>query len=141
MCSKCDGGIYCAYCGDYIPSYNKFYIDDLDGPICENCYDYECSDDILTEERHLTTNMSYIRWLIGFDDSNNPIYHDIILSVYEPNDNDVYLSIFNAPHRRQSNYSIVDYITLDDVKDIEAFKDIFEIDGEIEDVINEYSQS
>ena len=142
MCSRCDGGVYCTYCGDYIPSYNKFYVDELDGPICESCYDYECTDDDLTEERHLTNNMTYIRWLIGYDSFDDPIYHDITLSVYEPEQNDAYLRIFkNAPHRRQKGYSFVNYITLDDVIDIEAFKDIFEIDGEIEDVVNQYSQS
>ena len=141
LCDSCDMGICCAYCGDYISKRNCFYIDDFDNPICENCLEYECGIDDLTEDSHLISNLIYIKWKIGEDERGEPIFFNNGFSTYLPEYNDSYKNIFkNPPKTYKHNYCINYYITTDDIIDRNQFKDIFMLDDTIDNVIAEYMQ-
>ena len=124
MCFRCDNSRYCAYCGEYISNRELYYIDDLEDPICYGCYEYECSVDDLTNEVHLTSNMSYIYF--RFDDGS--FSHDS-MCVYMPEDNDAYLNCFSGrPLVYHENYIYRQYITKDMVINKDMFSCIFDID-------------
>ena len=140
FCERCEKGLVCACCGDYIRNGDERYdIEDFDGPICQDCMEYECGLDDITEETHLNNNLSYVRWLIGYNENDKPIFWDFGINVYEPQDNEEYKQIFHEPpHFLKDGYRLIDYITLDDVKDYDAFEDLFNLDDTVDNIMMEY---
>lgn len=141
VCHDCEPGYYCVCCGDYIyDTRSMVWISDYDSPICESCYEKECAPDDLTEETHAFHNMETLRWMLGYDSTGRPIYYGRYLNVYDFNC-DAYDAIFNhGPHWESKYHSYVNYITLNDVKDMEAFNDLFGIwkDEEINQIYSDY---
>lgn len=140
MCIKCDNGTYCACCGDYLPKNYFYYIDDLDDPICEECFETECVVDDLTGYSHLAQHCDCLHWLIGYDDNNNPIYYDNVIYVYDPDNNPEYFKVFNnKPSIDKHLWDVKYYITLDDVIDKDRFAEIFDLNSSIVDTIADYT--
>ena len=135
MCSDCDSGKFCVYCGALIRGEDYGYVDDIEGPLCLTCYYEECGDDDLSGARYLIDDLTPIYWVVDFDENNEPIRGVDDCSVfyhfygYLPNmDNCYYSKIFkNNPKLYKDNWTIYHYITLDDVIDLEAFLDLFNL--------------
>ena len=116
FCSRCDSVLTCACCGG--PLYdedNIYWIDDYDAPYCYDCWCEQTTMDDLTEESHLTDDMTEIRLMLGYDKYENPLfYNGKILMVYEPQYNWSYQEIFNAePKRIKDGWCAYDCVTID----------------------------
>lgn len=122
LCLRCDHVRLCACCGEVLSDDNSYYVDDVDDYYCESCWCDNCSTDSLTEEAHLTENMTEIQVLLGFDENQEPVFHDDIhLWVYDPANNWDYQNMFNGmPKEIEVNKwyrHTTNYVTLDMVCD------------------------
>ena len=142
MCIQCDNGRYCAICGSFICGDEYTYIDEVEGPICFTCYDDECNYDDLTGEKHLIDNLTPIYWCMGYDEDHHPIFYkdkyNYSFYCYDPEFNYIYKQVFSCtPHRYKDGYVVYDYITLDDVKNMDAFMDVFHLSVDPKEIIVE----
>lgn len=123
MCDYCDSVQICSCCGDPIYDESEMYwIDDRDGPICEGCWCDECTRDNFNEdETHLTSNMTEIWLLLGYDFENKPVFHDNIAYTFEPeyscsNFRDVFPNGYNTMQYKDGWFSSTrHYVTIGDI--------------------------
>lgn len=141
FCENCDPFTHCSCCGNYMKEEDGYYIEDYDSLICPECLDYECGIDDLTDETHLSINLNYIEWLIGYDKNNDPIFYDGGIYVYLPKENYKYQALFsNLPKTIKRHYTYHQYITTDDIIDKNEFEEVFRLDDNIENIIIEYTE-
>ena len=129
FCSDCEQGEYCARCGHWIGG-DEYWVDELEGPLCEECYEDEASYDSLTEEPHLIDNMEEIYLKVGEDDDDRFIFSDYAIFVYEPQDNSDFERIFGIdyPYCIKNEYgSKVLYVDADEVRDREYVEELFNV--------------
>ena len=126
FCTSCEMGYYCARCGEWITS-SPIFIEDYDEPICEGCYEYEVSCDDLTDEPHISENMTSI-WLAIGEENGVPKLLDTPIQVYYPTENDGFKASFDveAPHQYVSTpWRAYTYVTLDEARDKDYVLDVY----------------
>lgn len=139
VCDDCYPSTHCSCCGDRLEPGEIYWVDDC--PLCEGCYDNNTAEDSLTGESHMADGCQFtnVYWKIGEDEYGRPVYYDDYISVYELEDSDAYFDIFkNEPRREKRDWFYYDYVTLDDVIDMDKFKRVFEIYCDIQSIVDEY---
>lgn len=137
MCSNCDRGIVCGCCGAYIYDSDEVYwVDDNDEPLCYNCWCDETSMDDITEETHMTNNMTEVWLLLGYDRDKEPVwYRDKSLNIYEPFYSHEFLEVFtDTPNDCKIGWDRRYYVTTDMIKDgkYQYVMNLFEIRDDYE---------
>ena len=142
LCQKCDNGIKCACCGEWITN-GSFYYDIpefYDEPVCESCIEWECVTDEVTDITHYNGENMITVYLA---DKNGNIHEDLYFTTYDPatGDNPEYYRVMKNPPREKTNsWTTQYYVTADDIKDLGYFfdhiiylsgKDYEEIVGEV----------
>ena len=97
MCKQCDTIVRCYKCGRPIYGMDYYWVDEIDDPLCELCWQDEVIYDCFEDEPHLVENTKDICLLLGFDEDNCPIWHDNIAYCYEPLYNWGYQQVLNSP--------------------------------------------
>lgn len=127
FCDRCESLPRCAICGNPIDSDDVYYVEELDEPICYNCYSDECGcDDFDDQTTHLIENMEEIRLLLGYDRYGTPIFYEDRAYTYRPADNWAFQDVFmELPKTYNGNL----YVTYDMVNqaEIRTFYDAFGI--------------
>ena len=87
-CSKCENFAVCACCGRLLNEDTAIWVDDLDGYICDGCYDENYTTDIFNET-HRAEDCINVYLYVGNDKKGNRnprFYGDIILYNDLPSD-------------------------------------------------------
>ncbi len=143
LCFDCERTQICPCCGEYYEG-EGYIISSYDEPVCWNCYDYECETDDLTDEKEYHGALIDLHFCLGFDDNDKPIFYDKTIHTLDPCEysNFEYQRLFNAkPKYFESPYrwdTGTLYVTYDMIKDFDWFKEVFEFDGTIEEVLADY---
>ncbi len=142
MCGRCDSITTCGCCG--APIYcddDTYWVEDSDLPMCYNCWCEETTMDELTEESHMTENMTELWLLKGYNEDQEPIfYRGKTLWVFEPHYNYEYQRLFTERPKvydgRQGYREYVDstmvaddhfydFMTVFQITDDELYEDIY----------------
>lgn len=105
MCDSCDTVQICSCCGEPIYDDYTYWVEERDEPICGTCFEDECYyDSFNPDEYHLSTNMTEIWLLLGYDEDNNPVFCDNLATTYEPdNEYSNFRTVF------PDGYACIDY--------------------------------
>ena len=141
LCPNCEQTQVCPCCGEYFDG-DGYYVTSYNDPICSYCFDYECGLDDLSEDREAYSSLLTIKFAIGFDEDSSPIFYKNSITTLNPDDytNFAYEKLFNRLPLRYKSYNIAwhegdYYVTLDMVKDMDTFLDVFDInEDELSDI-------
>lgn len=120
LCEVCEPGFRCAYCCHWSDG-EEYYLTEFseDEPICKTCYDNFTSVDDISGEIFMSDSKIKLFW-----DKGDP---DIYIEIKDPgyySENEPYWEIFNSlPTLDSGNHY---YITLEQVKDMDRFKKLFQ---------------
>lgn len=144
LCSDCERTQICPCCGEYFEG-EGYIISSYEDPICWTCYDYECENDDLTDEREYHGSLIELRFCLGFKEDGTPVFYDEPIFTLNPFDyiNFEYQRLFSeAPKCYKNSESIWDsgilYVTMDMIKDFDWFKEVFRINSTYEELLDEY---
>ena len=144
MCPACEHMVTCSCCGEALFSDDEIYwVEDNDGPLCYNCYCDETIMDELTEEPHMSNNMTEVWLLLGYDKDKEPVwYRDKTVWVYDPDNNWEYQRMFTEAPKCYNSYmsGYREYVTTDMICD-HKWADVMEVFGisDWEDVMYPYN--
>ena len=121
MCGRCENKCTCGNCGSTIYSDDETYwVEECDSPLCYDCWCEATNMDTITEEYHLSENMTEIWLLCGYDVNKNPIwYRDQTIWVYDPVYNWQYQKLFTSAPKYQDEkgrYADRHYITINMIR-------------------------
>lgn len=98
FCSRCDNIRICPCCGEPITNEDYYFIEELEDPLCYDCYSDKAIVDSFDESVcHLYENMDQIWLLLGYDEDGAPIFYSSTAYTYDPDNNWGYQEVFNAP--------------------------------------------
>ena len=147
FCDKCNPQYRCACCGEYIDPDELCWIDSLDEPICEYCYETNTTYDEISEKVYLDGDSSLYRIYWGVEDDKGQTYvSNNCIITYDPWDNDDYNAFFTEPPKEitiKDKYFGWDtkkyYVTIQMAKDPDNFMSLFNIidfDEEVQELFN-----
>lgn len=143
FCATCENTQVCPCCGEYFEG-EGFYISNYDDPICSYCFDYECSYDDLSENKEYSNSMIDIYFYLGNNKNDEPVFFKNHITTLNPEWNNYeYEKLFTAPPKTYSEpcfnwHNTKYYVTLDMVKDMDWFEDVFDIDDDFEHLAELY---
>lgn len=130
LCEDCEDLQRCSCCGAILGG-EEYWLANIEGPVCESCFDEGIRDD-LTNEYYADEAGMYCIALAATDNNEDfyvcPLAQEI--TVYEPRWNEAYKRIFDGePIEKYIGYGCYRYyITPEMIKNIEAALDAFGID-------------
>lgn len=143
FCLGCENTQICPCCGEYFEG-EGFYISNYDDPICSYCFDYECDTDDLSENKEYNSSMVDIYFCLGENKDGEPVFFKNHITTLDPEWNNYeYEKLFTAPPKTYSEpcfnwHNTKYYVTLDMVKDMDWFEDVFDIDDDFEHLAELY---
>lgn len=138
LCENCDDSYRCPCCGERMSPDFGYYVEECEGPICENCYENDCGIDTFTEESHFADNL--IELALCVENANGSITKletpDYVI-VYDPQYNSEYKKYFTElPKKHWFNpYYCTAYVTLDMACDRKVILEAFGFNDEQEYLI------
>ena len=140
LCADCDSISRCPHCGRAIYECDdKYWVEEYNDYICEECWENCCGWDNFTDEPHLAEELTPIYVLLGQNNSGKDVFLDEIAYCYKPEDNAGFDDIFNGPIL---DNGYCQYVTLDMIRPGQEnnFKDIFYLSRDINlsTLINDY---
>ena len=137
FCLACENTQICPCCGEYFEG-EGFYISNYDDPICSYCFDYECEIDDLSENKEYNGSMVDIYFCLGENKDGEPVFFKNHITTLDPEWNNYeYEKLFTAPPKTYSEpcfnwHNTKYYVTLDMVKDMDWFENVFDIEDNFE---------
>ena len=148
LCGSCESTQICPCCGEYFEG-EGYYVSTYEDPICYSCFEYECENDDLSGDREYSNSLIDIHFAIEFEPNGEPVFHQNIIRTLDTNnfENYSYQKLFSKPpleyyHRPKYSWSEPEYyVTLDMVKDIDWFQDVFGLtDNDLAFVTDGYNE-
>ena len=143
LCSNCEKVQICPCCGEYFEG-EGYIISSYEDPICWTCYDYECENDDLTDEREYHGSLIELHFCLGFKEDGTPVFYDEPIFTLDPSEyvNFEYQRLFKENPKCYKSNSVWDsgisYVTMDMIKDFDWFKEVFRINSTYEELLDEY---
>ena len=137
LCHNCENTQYCPCCGEYYEG-EGYFISSFEDPICYGCFEYDCEQDDLSGDREYNNSLIDIHFAVGFEPDGTPIFHDNIIRTLDTNtfENYSYQKLFTKQpieyyQTPRHNWDIPNYyVTLDMVKDINWFEEVFGLEDD-----------
>lgn len=143
MCLNCESTSVCPCCGEYFDD-EGYMVNAFDSPICPYCWEYETSMDEISENSELSSSLIELKFYLGDDADGYPVFYDNTIWTLSPTEYYCYEyeKLFNQPPKVYHNrYSETYYVTIDMVKDMNWFEDLFGIDDSYENILVDYGLS
>ena len=140
FCSNCEPSKVCPMCGEYFDG-EGYTISTFEDPICESCFDYDCSMDQISECREADSTLIDLYLSLGEDKNGQPVFYDNTITTLHPDYFSYdYERLFNAPPKiyRPTFGSNHFYVTLDMVKDMDWFEDLFDLVDSYDELLVQY---
>lgn len=143
LCLSCEPSHVCPCCGEYFEG-DGYYVAAYADPICDNCIEYECDRDDLTEDYEYASSMIELSFYLGDDRNGNPVFYDNTIRTLDPEEyvNWGYQQTFTElPKYTRPKYSWGSgraYITYNMIKDMKLFNEVFDINETYDELLVDY---